>query len=253
MNAVFTNDGYVSFKLLKDHWYSNIMQKRDAHEKIFRRIHTYLILKNVIKKNILDSGAWIGDNSIPWSLNISKERKVFAIDPSLDNISFIERTAELNGITNIVTIKTALSDKEETIGTDDDIHHANFSKGGEKYKIDAVPLDKLYAEGKIYDIDFMHLDVENMEYKVVVGAEKLIDTLNPIVTFEQHLQREDYMTLVNWFKSKSYTVYVIEEILLGCFPDCRNIIALPKRVLEGNPLIREDITKFIGYGCLRIL
>lgn len=50
-------------------------------------------------RNILDSGAFIGDNALPWTRLISGT--VFAIDPSPNNIRLIETIAETNGITNI--------------------------------------------------------------------------------------------------------------------------------------------------------
>lgn len=253
MNVVFTNDAYVSVKAPRDHWYSDVFVKRDFHEKIFRRIHTYLLFRGVIRKNLLDSGSWIGDNTIPWSLNITKDRKVFAIDPSVDNIAFTNKVAELNKITNVITITSALSDKEETIGTDEDIHHANFSKGGSLFTISANTLDYFYSRGDFYDIDFMHLDVENMEYKVILGGEKLISETTPIITFEQHLEKENYMEIVRHLQAKKYTVFVIEEVLPGCYHDCRNIISFPERIMKEYPKIKEDIIKHIGYGCLRLL
>ena len=44
---------------------------------------------NVIdkNKNIIDLGAWIGDNSIPWAKNI--DGIVYAIDPSKENCKYI--------------------------------------------------------------------------------------------------------------------------------------------------------------------
>jgi hypothetical protein len=54
-----------------------MFKKRDNHEVMFRRINTYLIKNKIIKNNIIDLGAWIGDNSIPWAKNI--DGTVYAI------------------------------------------------------------------------------------------------------------------------------------------------------------------------------
>jgi hypothetical protein len=81
-SAIFTNDNNVSV-LLTDHPSSAIFKTRDGNEVFFRKITTFLINNGTIKDNIIDLGAWIGDNSIPWAMNI--DATVYAIDPSSDN------------------------------------------------------------------------------------------------------------------------------------------------------------------------
>ena len=66
MSCIFTNDNNVSISLIDDP-YSEEFPRRDNHEVLFRRINTLLIKNGIIKNNIVDSGAWIGDNSIPWN------------------------------------------------------------------------------------------------------------------------------------------------------------------------------------------
>lgn len=63
-NVIFTNDDHVRILLL-NHCFSETFKKRDNHEVLFRRINTFLIKNKIIKNNIIDLGAWIGDNSIP--------------------------------------------------------------------------------------------------------------------------------------------------------------------------------------------
>ena len=54
----------------------------------FLNVSGYLKRK-IIKGNIIDLGAWIGDNAIPWAKNIN--HIVYAIDPSSQNIEFITK------------------------------------------------------------------------------------------------------------------------------------------------------------------
>jgi len=88
-SCIFTNDNNVEI-LLPDHIFSDIFPKRDYSEVYFRRIHTYMINNNIIDttKNIIDLGAYIGDNTVPWAKNI--KGIVYAIDPSSINCSFID-------------------------------------------------------------------------------------------------------------------------------------------------------------------
>ena len=94
-NTIFTNDNNVNIKLI-NHNFSNYFVMRDNHEIMFRRINTYLIKNKLINGNIIDLGAWIGDNSIPWAMNVS--HTIYAIDPSNDNINYIEDMAKANNI-----------------------------------------------------------------------------------------------------------------------------------------------------------
>ena len=126
MNSViFTNDDNAKI-LLTDHVFSELFRVRDDFEIIFRRINTYLIKNNFIKNNIIDLGAWVGDNSIPWAKNINENRLVYAIDPASINCEFINKTCELNNITNVKVIQSAISNTNELLTTNDDIHHCSF-------------------------------------------------------------------------------------------------------------------------------
>ena len=60
-------------------------------EKYFRMINTYLINNNIIPitKNIIDLGAYIGDNTLAWAKNI--KGTVYAIDPCNDNLKYIKK------------------------------------------------------------------------------------------------------------------------------------------------------------------
>ena len=86
--CIFTNDNNINIRLI-DHPATSTFITRPNNESIFRKITTYLINNKFIHGNIIDSGAWIGDNSIPWAMNCSPNI-IYAIDPSPNNINFIK-------------------------------------------------------------------------------------------------------------------------------------------------------------------
>ena len=251
MSCVFTNDNYVNIKLLETHPSSRDLARRDKNEVLFRRINTYLINNNIIpiNSNIIDLGAWIGDNSIPWSKNINGY--IYAIDPSPYNISFIKDTCSLNNISNVKCLQYAISDKNETLTTNDNINHCSFVYGNELnngvYREEAVSLDYLYQNKIIENIGYIHLDVEGMEYRILRGAINLIESYSPIITFEQHLEIDNYDDILNYLKIKGYEVFLIDEILEGCRPDCRNSIAFHKSKFNNELItkINDHIGKII--------
>jgi len=225
----FTNDGNISIKL-PNHKYSNVFKTRDKHEVMFRKIHSFLIDNELIKDNFIDLGAWIGDNSIPWSKKI--KGTIFSIDPSEGNCDFINKVCKVNEINNVKTIQKAISDKNKTISTKlefgDKLHHCSFEESEEgKTKIESYSLDYLNQNGEIFNIGYIHLDVEGMEFTVIKGAVEIIEKYKPVISFEQHLNSDDYKGLSNFLIQKGYEICMINESLPGCYPDCRNFLAIP--------------------------
>jgi FkbM family methyltransferase len=244
MSCIFTNDNNVEIKLL-DHPNSSYFADRDLHEVLFRRINTYLINNELIpkNKNIIDSGAWLGDNSIPWAKNISGY--VYAIDPSPENISFIKSTCELNSIYNVIWIQCALSSQNEILSTDGNINHCTLlSNINGKTKVVSCSLDYLLEKNIIENIGYIHLDVEGMEYKVLQESSNVIDMYHPIITFEQHMNIDDYDTLATYLKQKEYKIFLIDEILHGNLYDCRNLLAFHKSICTEE--IIKNINEHIG-------
>ena len=236
-SCIFTNDNNVEI-LLTTHPFSDHIAMRDNHEVYFRRIHTYMINNNIIDttKNIIDLGAWIGDNTLPWAKNI--KGIVYAIDPSSINCSFINEIKTLNNLTNIEIIQKAISDKNEILTTNENLQHCSFvydnPHNNGTNEVESYSLDTLYSSDEITNIGYIHLDVEGMEYRVIKGATNLIEHFRPLITFEQHFDIDNIMELVNYLKERKYNVFLINEILLGCRPDCRNFLAIPEEKFPIN-------------------
>ena len=221
----FHNDNNTNVILI-DHQFSDHFKKRPSKEAGFRRISSYLLNNNYINGNIIDLGSWIGDNSIPWAKQIKDI--VYAIDPSPNNIEYIELMCKANNISNIKTIQKAIADKNIILNTIHDIDHCTFNEKGEgKQTAEAVSLDYLLSEKIIENISYIHLDVESYEFSVIRGAVSLIKKFNPIIAFEQHLKTDNYDALSKFIYDMNYNVYIIDEQLPGCRPDCRNLIAFP--------------------------
>ena len=229
----FPNDNNIEINI-PEHEFSEEFCGRINSELMFRRIATYLINNKFITKGIIDLGSWIGDNSIPWSKSISGT--VFAIDPSPNNCYFIKYVSIFNNINNIKIIQRAISDGCEYLSTNDTIDHCTFSSNMEgTNKVLSCSLDSLYSIGEIYDkIDFIHLDVEGMENKVIKGCTKIINNSRPIIAFEQHLNTDRFEDLCEFIKKKEYCVAMINEELQNCRLDCRNFIAFPHELVSSK-------------------
>lgn len=230
-NEVFYHIEDVSIKIPYDnhkrHRYYQMFKERSQCEVLFRMLIKFLYQNNILDKtkNIVDLGAWIGDNAIPWSMMI--EGTVHAIDPSVENIQYINELKFLNKISNLKTIKHCISDVEEYVYTNDDVKHARFNTKDGKTQIKTTTLDALYSSNEITDVNFVHLDVEGMEHKVLQGTMNIINQCDPIIVWENHLETDDYIKTVDFFKNLNYNTYLINEMFPHCRRDCRNFISIP--------------------------
>ena len=211
------------------HRYYQSFEKRDNAEVLFRLLIDYLYKNNILDKtqNIIDLGAWIGDNTIPWALK--NDGIIYAIDPSHENINYINELSFLNCVSNVKTIQTCVSNQIETVYTDGDLKHTEFNIDSGNIQLQTTTLDQLLHQNIIKDINFIHLDVEGFELKVLEGSINLIKKYNPIICWEGHLTTDNIQGIHNFFTNNSYNTYMINEFFPHCLPDCRNFISIPNK------------------------
>ena len=210
----------------KLHRHHAMFKGRGDCEKSLRVITKKLYDKNFLdkSKNIIDLGAWIGDNSIPWAKMI--KGYVFSIDPSNENTKYVNRLCNINNIHNIKLITKCISDKDETVYFNDNLIHAEFNTSTGKNSIKALSLDSLFKNGEIENVNYIHLDVESFEYKVLLGSTNLIDKYKPTITWEHHLSESDTKLISDFLKQKGYCSFLINERFPHCRPDCRNFLSI---------------------------
>jgi FkbM family methyltransferase len=238
-----------------DHPFSNTFAGRPHHEWGMRLLVSTLYKAGVLdaQKGVLDAGAWIGDNAVPWAAMISGP--VLAVDPSPENCSFIRQLAMINQLPNIQIQCFALSDQHETLETPNDIKHCSFiyhklertHEGQPVTTAKAVPLDILTPLIAPTPFELIHLDVEGMEYKALCGAMDILKKHRPVVIYEVHWARDSSIKEIEaLFTDLNYKIFCIEETLLNCRTDCRNCIAMPtERMEKFAPVVA-------AFGVLRI-
>ena len=132
------------------------------------------------------------------------------------------------------------------------MHHCEFvANDSMQNKVAAYSLDNLLEEKVITDIGYIHLDVEGMEGLILEGSATLIGTYRPFISFEQHLNTDNYNEICRGLRDKNYIVYLINEILVGCRTDCRNFLAIPAEKHPDNFL--KHITSVLGESNRLIL
>jgi len=121
----------------------------------------------------IDIGANIGNHTIEFAEYFDK---VYSFEPNPNTYKLLEYNCQ--GINNVKLFNLGLSDKIEEL----ELHELADNLGGssaiyhgescQTVHINTKPLD-MYIE-EMNDVEFIKIDVEGMEIKVLTGAEKLI-------------------------------------------------------------------------------
>lgn len=137
---------------------------------------------------VLDIGANIGCHTLRYAKLVGRHGKVIAFEPMPWAVSKLRRNIELNDFNNIVLEKIALSDVSakrsvyfRSSWTLDDGSTPD-SKTNED--VDFITLDEYVHRNKLDKIDFIKLDVDGYEYKVVRGGLKSLIKFKPVMIIE---------------------------------------------------------------------
>ena len=202
-------------------------------EVLLRKIIFDLYKKNYIDANnsIIDIGSSVADNSLVWSKNLTENGKLIGIDPSLDNINYSKKLSYINNLKNIDWIQAVCSEKKGdrlivAINPSGSAENTSFKIGNSINSHTATTLDEIISEKKNTKIGLIHIDVEGFELKVMKGAKKIIERDKPVLTFEQHISKEDTSHVFQYLKNFGYRILMVNEVIPGNELDCRNFLAL---------------------------
>ena len=147
--------------------------------------------KNLILLNkgpcFLDLGAYNGDTALDFASRFPNYSKIVAVEP--DEKNFKKLTLNTKQL-NIECINSAVSDIDGFVSFEN--NHSRSSKLGGDKKISSITVDSLLEK---YSFDYINIDVEGLEYKTILGAEKTIRTKKPKMLVSCYHKSEDYFLL----------------------------------------------------------
>jgi FkbM family methyltransferase len=136
---------------------------------------------------VVDVGANLGFITVILSGLVGSQGTVVAFEPSSRTFSKLERTIEMNRLSNVRAINAGCGDKAETL----ELHNIAGSsgnasivgKGPLREHIQVVRLDDV-PELKERSIELIKVDTEGFEHRVLDGARRLIAENKPILYLE---------------------------------------------------------------------
>ncbi|MFA5792113.1 MAG: FkbM family methyltransferase [Candidatus Paceibacterota bacterium] len=144
----------------------------------------------------IDVGCHVGYISLAMLKGMGLDGKLICIDPIQEDIELVNKTLQKNKASDFTTLAIGLGDenKKMTAGVYTDSGMARFSDS--KFTNEVTPhisstfeiktLDTACQELNITNVDFIKIDVEGYEYKVLKGAENLLKTSKPKLLIELH-------------------------------------------------------------------
>lgn len=144
---------------------------------------------------VIDVGANMGDWTLPMAKAVGAEGRVFAFEPIGYLAETIEKTVKVNGISNTLVCRTALSDSEgeapfTVVQGEGEMFNVRCSgigvehAGGKRITVPTTTLDAFVESEKLDRLDFIKVDVESHEAQVFKGAAETLNKFRPAVVFE---------------------------------------------------------------------
>lgn len=139
---------------------------------------------------VVDAGACLGDHVVSYSQIVGARGAVYAFEPHpLTYEALVLNVARLR---NVATLRYGLSDiSERAHFTSDPNVGASFVSDDGSIDIETVTLDGVLLP-IVKRCDFIHLDAEGFELRILRGAQKLITKFHPLLLVEvcdKHLRR----------------------------------------------------------------
>ena len=139
---------------------------------------------------VIDVGAFIGTHTLAFARRVGGQGQVYSFEPQPDHFRLLQQNVAENGLTNVKLFSIGLSDGNEDMSAEiyDPLRSMNFGAASlapwhdteRRHRVTARKLDDL-SLGKC---DFIKLDTEGMEARILKGATASLKTWRPIVYAE---------------------------------------------------------------------
>jgi FkbM family methyltransferase len=180
-------------------------QRSGIENKLLRQSLKVMELHNQQNMQILDVGANYGFVSLAMRANLGTKAKLVAFEPHPEISKCVCKSVEANNFKDIQVEQMAVGDKEDFISINfygqtsniQPVHGAPVSTGS----VWQTTLDAYVAKNHIH-IDFVKIDVDGYEYKVIEGMQNTLLKVKPVVVIEVNNDVE----IINLLESMQYHV-----------------------------------------------
>jgi FkbM family methyltransferase len=155
------------------------------------------IVQKYVKPGMIamDIGANVGAISIALADKVGPDGMVFSFEPGPATFSRLERNLSLNpSIASIISPQNMGCSEKNGVMVYHELAHArgNATLGDldaeweayESHEVAVIKIDSFVAEKGLRKVDFMKVDVERMEFNVLLGAKLTLEKFHPVICYE---------------------------------------------------------------------
>jgi FkbM family methyltransferase len=159
----------------------------------------------------VDIGANYGCYTLALAKAAGPAGRVWSVEPSSGTAAWLRQSVEINEFAHVTIVQKALSDRIGTarlsIEANSELNSLSGGGSGPTEEVPLTTLDTLAAEHDWDGIDFVKLDAEGEEERIVAGGAKFFAAHSPLVMFEiRHGERLN-LALVDRLASVGYAPY----------------------------------------------
>lgn len=166
-------------------------------------------------ERVIDIGANYGLFTLSMAKAIGPGGKIWAFEPAATTAGFLEKSVATNGYDNIVidrrgvssvagTVRLSLNENAEL---NEIVRDNTGLSAGVTEAIEVASLDDLAAQYDWKSIDFLKLDAEGEEARIIEGGRGFLTANSPLIQYEVKAGASIHFDLIDQFKSIGYSSY----------------------------------------------
>jgi len=144
---------------------------------------------------VFDIGAYVGDTALWFSKAVGPQGKVYAFEPEPSNFAKLKANLERNKLTNVIPGHLALSEDDGEMKIASGGSSSTITQTGTGTSVKVTTIDRFLEANKLPRVDFIKMDVEGYELKVLAGAKETIKTFKPSLALSAYHRGDDLIKL----------------------------------------------------------
>lgn len=175
---------------------------------------------------VIDVGANFGVYAIPMASSVGQAGNVWAFEPCRITFDHLVQSVKRNKLTNITLIRSGLGERQGIVrlatSNNAELNAITTDANAPGEIIDLTTLDTCVREMNIVSLDFMKLDAEGYESKVLEGGSAMLREFEPLVMFELRHNETVNLSLIEEFSKLGMDTFSLipgAEVLVPFDPD----------------------------------
>jgi FkbM family methyltransferase len=160
---------------------------------------------------VADVGANYGFYTVAMAQAVGPDGAVWAFEPASRTAAYLRRSMAHNGLGHVVVKQMALSDRQGhahlRLEDNPELNAISAEGGSRSEQVTLTTLDQEWQSANFGSIDFIKLDAEGEEIRIVSGGHRLFAEQSPLVMFELKHGATVNVELLSAFRDRGYGLY----------------------------------------------